>query len=202
MPDPKTFRYYTYCCTINFQEETYKDPLSILPDFNKFRHIKEATFQLERGEEKGLLHWQIILHFNNKVNTYFIIDETKKQKLLMHVSNDKHYKHLNAGKNYVTKNEIIDGHRYVTKNNKWYRCNPTWRDLILIKRPPTVATVERKPHVPIPQTPMPPLPNPNDPDFQRLKKQTIDYSFWVMNECKRYINGDWHRENNVKTKII
>lgn len=202
MPDPKTFKYRNFMCTINFDEKTYPDPLAILPDFNRFHNIKEATFQLERGHIKGRLHWQIFLMFKDPVNFYHVFNETKKQKLLMHVSNDEHHKHANAGRYYTIKYEAVDNHRYVTKNDKWYRCNPCWKNLVMIPRPPTVATVERKAHVPIPQTPMPPLPNPNDPDFQRLKKQTIDYSFWVMNECKRYINGDWHRENDIKTKII
>jgi len=100
-----------YMCTINFNQELI-DPCEALPDFTTYKGIKGATFQLERGGKKGRLHWQVFLEFEYPVTVKSIIKDTAEQNCQMHVSEDNGHKHPKAGRNYVTKGECIDGHRY------------------------------------------------------------------------------------------
>lgn len=99
-------------CTINFDQMA--EPCEFLPDFTLYAGIKRASFQLEKGEKNGRLHWQIFLEFLYPVTVKSIINQTVAQGCKMHVSVDGAIakRHPKAGRQYVYKGDAIDNHRY------------------------------------------------------------------------------------------
>jgi len=101
-----------FMCTINFKEHQDEDPLKFLPDFTKLNWLERVCFQLERGDESNLLHWQVFVENNCPVAICRMSKDIISQNKFMYIKDPEKEYHKMAGRNYVRKGKEIDGHRY------------------------------------------------------------------------------------------
>lgn len=109
-----------FMCTINFKKDQDKDPLLFLPDFTKLNWINRVSFQLERGDESNLLHWQVFIENKYPVSILKMGADFKAQGKKIKICEPNESKHRMAGRNYVRKGKEIDGHRYIwSRSTGW-----------------------------------------------------------------------------------
>jgi len=95
-----------YLCTVNFNQED--DPVDHIPDWSKCKWLRAVTFQLERGEKSGKLHWQCCVEFKDartfldihKIFPMLFADLTTEPKNIFAARNYCHKADTRAGPSY------------------------------------------------------------------------------------------------------